>query len=307
MPEPSSPDHDQRLKVLLKEFFEQFFLCFVPAWAERFDFTVIDWLDKELFLAPPQGGKRQLDLVARLRLRPGAPPPRAGVTDLLVLVHVEVETRQSAVALRPRMFEYYVQLRRDMVLPVLPIGLFLRVGLDGVGWDAYEEHFWEHRILRFEYAYVGLPALDGEQYATGENLLGVALSTLMRVPPERRAELLAEGLKRIGHSGENDWRRFLLAECLEAYADLDEGQRERLQALLTTEPYQEVKPIMITTYERGKIAERRESVLLQLETKYGPVSAAVKERVEALSPEELRQVQIDILKAESLKDLRLEG
>jgi hypothetical protein len=28
-------------------------------------------------------------------------------------------------------------------LPVLPIGLFLRVGLDGIGWDAYEEHFWK--------------------------------------------------------------------------------------------------------------------------------------------------------------------
>jgi hypothetical protein len=30
MPEPASPDHDQRLKILLKEFFEQFFLCFFP-------------------------------------------------------------------------------------------------------------------------------------------------------------------------------------------------------------------------------------------------------------------------------------
>src|SRR6266446_902518 len=76
MPQPAGPDHDQRLKVLLKEFFEAFFLCFFPTWAARFEFTAIDWLDKELFLAPPQGEKRQLDLVARLRLRPGAPPPR---------------------------------------------------------------------------------------------------------------------------------------------------------------------------------------------------------------------------------------
>jgi hypothetical protein len=129
--------------------------------------------------------------------------------------------------------------RRDTALPVLPIALFLRVGLDVVGRDASEESFWEHRILRFECAYVGLPGLDAERYATGENLLGVALSTLMRGPPERRAELVAEGLNRIARSGENDWRRFLLAECLEAYADLDEGQKERLQALLTTERYHE--------------------------------------------------------------------
>src|SRR5262249_15755248 len=145
------------------------------------------------FLAPPQGEKRHLDLLARLRLRLGAPPPRPGTTELAALVHVEVETRASAAALRPRMFEYYVQVERDLGLPVLPIGLFLRVGLDGIGWDAYEESFWDHPILRFEYAYVGLPALDAEHYVNGEQLLGVALSMLMHVPPERRAELYAEG------------------------------------------------------------------------------------------------------------------
>src|SRR5262245_56011466 len=132
MPTEETPDHDQRLKVLLKEFFEQFFLCFFPSWAPHFDFTAIDWLDKELFLAPPQGDKRQLDLVARLRLRPGAPPPRPKATDLVVLVHVEVESRDTVQAFRPRMFDYYVQLRRDQHIPVLPIGLFLRVGLQGV-------------------------------------------------------------------------------------------------------------------------------------------------------------------------------
>ncbi len=78
------------------------------------------------------------------------------------------------------MFDYYIQLRRDTGLPVLPIALFLRVGLDGIGWDAYEEHFWEQRIVRFEYTYVGLPALDGVQYATGENLLGRIRPALQR-------------------------------------------------------------------------------------------------------------------------------
>src|SRR5262249_47475581 len=38
MPQPTAPDHDQRLKVLLKEFFEAFFLCFFPTWAARFEF-----------------------------------------------------------------------------------------------------------------------------------------------------------------------------------------------------------------------------------------------------------------------------
>jgi hypothetical protein len=318
MPQPAGPDHDQRLKVLLKEFFEAFFLCFFPAWAARFEFLEIDWLDKELFLAPPQGEKRQLDLVARLRLRPGAPPPRAGVADLVALVHVELESRASTLVFRPRMFEYYIQLRRDTGLPVLPIALFLRVGLDGIGWDAYEEHFWEQRIIRFEYAYVGLPALDGEPYATGENLLGVALSALMRQPAERRAELYAEGLKRIAGSAENDYRRFLLAECLEAYAELDEAQTERLQALLHAGAYHEVEPLMKTTYERGiehgiergiqqgiEQGERR-SALRQMEAKFGPLAPAVKQQVEALSPDALARLQIDLLKAQALEELHLD-
>ncbi|MCI0458749.1 MAG: hypothetical protein L0Z62_17460, partial [Gemmataceae bacterium] len=93
-----SPDHDQRLKVLLKEFF----LCFFPAWAARFEFGAVDWLDKELFLAPPQGEKRQLDLVARLRWKAGVPPPRPDAADRVALVHVEVETRPSAAALEAR-------------------------------------------------------------------------------------------------------------------------------------------------------------------------------------------------------------
>jgi hypothetical protein len=28
--------------VLLKEFFEAFFVCFFPAWAARFEFTEVD-------------------------------------------------------------------------------------------------------------------------------------------------------------------------------------------------------------------------------------------------------------------------
>src|SRR5262249_41204881 len=93
MPQPTSPDHPRRLRLWLREFFEASSQAFSPVWAARFESTAIDWLDKELFLAPPQGEKRQLDLVARLRLRPGAPPPWPGMTDLVALVHIELESR----------------------------------------------------------------------------------------------------------------------------------------------------------------------------------------------------------------------
>ena len=253
-----------------------------------------------------------------MKLRPGSPPSRAGVTDLVALVHVEVESRESTVVFRPRMFDYYVQLRRDTGLPVFPIAVFLRVGLKGIDWDVYEEHFWEEQVLRFRYAYIGLPAVPGEPYATGENLLGVALSALMELPADRRAELYVEGLKRIADSGENDYRRFLLAECLEAYSELDEGQKERVQALLHTEAYPEVEPLMKTTYERGiedgiahgieqgMVQGERRSALLLLEARFGPLSLEVKQRVETLSAEALDHLLLDLLKAQALEELRLD-
>jgi hypothetical protein len=304
--EPEREDHDQRLKVLLKELFEQFFLCFFPVWAKRFDFTDVTFLDKEVFLSPPQGKKKILDVVARLRVRPEAPLPRPDSTELLAVVNIEVESDDKVAPARPKIFDYYVQLRRDTQLPVLPIGLYLRVGLDGIGWDSYEEHFWEHRLLRFEFAYVGLPKLDGAAYVSGEHLLGVALSALMKVPAERRVELHAEALKRIAQSGENDSRRYLLAECLGAYGDLDEAQEQRLQALLATEPYQEARHFMATTYERGIVQGQRQTALKQLEVKFGPLSPEVRQRVEALTSEQLTQLSVDLLEAESLKELHLE-
>jgi hypothetical protein len=46
-------DHDQFFKVLLREFIAEFFLLFFPDWAKRFDFTRVEWLDKELGLEEP--------------------------------------------------------------------------------------------------------------------------------------------------------------------------------------------------------------------------------------------------------------
>ena len=63
----------------------------------------------------------------------------------------------------------------------------------------------------------------------GEHLLGVALTALVRVPPARRAEVHAEALRRLDEARENDYRRYLLLDCLEAYATLDEAQTQELR------------------------------------------------------------------------------
>jgi Domain of unknown function (DUF4351) len=146
----------------------------------------------------------------------------------------------------------------------------------------------------------------------------VALTSLMRVPRERRVELQAEALERIASARDNDFRRFLLAECLQAYSDLDPEEWERLKALLVTPKYKEAQPMGLTYYDHIKrdgiregeaLGERlalRRTAIRQLEAKFGPLSTTVKERLETLSTAQLDSLLIDIIKAQSLKELGLE-
>jgi hypothetical protein len=67
---------------------------------------------------------------------------------------------------------------------------------------------------------------------------------------------------------------------------------------------------MQTTYERGReqgIREgERRAALRLLAVKFGPLAADIKKRVEALSPDALAQLHVDLLTAASLKELRLQ-
>ena len=301
-------DHDQRFKTVLRVFFPEFFRLFFATWAERFDFTQIEWLDKEVFRDPPQGEVLEMDLVARLPLLAVAPGEAA---EAVALVHVEVESRDAVEQFRRRMFEYYETLRRRYQVPVLPVAVYLRVGLEGVGIDGYEEDFEGLDVLRFRYLYVGLPGLDAEQYVKGSSWLGVGLSALRRVPRFRRAWLRSEALRRVVvECDENPYRRWILLECIEAYAELDDEQQRIYQELLETERYKEIKPMMTTTYEKGfaKGLETARRLLCRLlEQRFGPLSDAVLQKISNLPPERLEEIGGAFEKAKSLLDLGLEG
>jgi hypothetical protein len=303
-------DHDQRLKTLLKEFFAEFLGLFFPAWVDRFDCTRIDWLDKEVFIEPPQGDRRFLDLVAKL---PTKQPPGKATGDAetwIALVHVEVEAADSVAPLRPRMFCYYQTLRLRHELPVLPIGLYLKVGLEGIGWDVHEERFWDRTIVRYEYAYIGLPALDGLQYLEGENLLGVALAALMRIPPAEKTRFRVEAAQRVAASSETGQRRWLLYECIDAYTPLSDKEREEVERLLLSPKYAEARIMAQTTFEKGMekgMEKGQRSVLERLLTrKFGPLGPVAKERLATWPSERLDAVEAALLTANSLCELGLE-
>jgi hypothetical protein len=299
-------DHDQRFKNLLQEFFGEFVRLFFPDWADRFDFAGLERLNAEVFPDPPHGERRYLDLVAQLPTRQVVPAMRPEEEDSwIALLHVEIEWPEAVAPLRPRMFDYYWALRSRYRRPVLPIGLYLRVGLEGVGWDVFEEVFWERRLVHFEYAYVGLPALDAEQYVAGDNWLGVALSALMRISPERRARLKAEALTRLVASPLSDKQRFLLCEVVQAYLPLEGPQLEEFERLLTTEKYMAVLPTQKTWFEEGLEKGQRRVLRRQLEKRFGPLASPTLARLESLSAERVEELCLAVLDARSLGELGL--
>jgi len=296
-------DHDQRFKHLIQLFFLEFLQLFFKNWAERLDAAKVEWLDKEVFIDPPEGERRILDLDGKLPTKAAVPGQRPGETESwLALVHIEIESPDRVAPLRSRMFDAYWQLRRKHRLPVLPIGLYLQVGLDGIGVDCFEEYFWELRTVRSEYLYVGLPGLDAIEYVQGANWLGVALAALMRIPKDKVAWLGAEALRRLTEAALSEQKRFLLGECVQAYLPLDAEQQREFQRLVATEHYKGVQAMNMTSFEKGRLAAIHEL----LEEKFGPLPSQVVERLERLPPERLIALGRALLRANSLRELGLE-
>ncbi len=305
-------DHDQRFKTLIREFFGDFLRLFFADWAARFDVDNVEWLDKEQFPDPPDGVRRVLDLVAKLPTRESVQGQHPGEPDhWIALVHIEIESPDKATPLRWRMFQSYASLRSRHGLPVLPIAIYLNVGLDGIGHDVYEEKFWSLRTVHFEYLYVGLPALDAIQYLEGDNPLGMALSALMRMPKDRAAELGMQALRRLTEAPVTSQQLYLLTECVQAYLPLDAEQLREFERIASGTPSEGVKPMNTTWHEqgemRGELKGQRKTLLQQLKKRFGPTSQAVISQIELMSAEDIERLADEILDAKSLKDLGLES
>lgn len=301
-------DHDQRLKVVLKKCFEEFFELFLPE-ANRFDFSRVEWLEQEVFPDPPAGRRRVLDLVAKMPVRSGEADLPEEPDEWLSLVHVEIESGDSVTRLRRYMFRSYANLRDRYDLPVLPVAVYLRVGLEGLGTEQYQEFYGSLDVLTFKYHYVGLPKLDALEYLQ-KNDLGAALSSLMGTPKERRASVVVTAAKQIAKLPEDDERRFLLAELLSAYIDFSPDEKQEFEHLLQLDENREAREMSATFFEqgleRGLEQGQRKVVLALLEDRFNSLNPETVERVRQWPADDLTELARRIPHAKSLSELGLE-
>jgi hypothetical protein len=296
--------HDRRLKTLLRELLQELMGLRFPNWMTRFDFARVQWLEQEVFIDPPHGERREMDLVARVPVL----EPMEDSNE--VLLHVEVESGDSVADLRPRMPGYRSTLRIKHGLPVLSLGLYLDVGLQGLGWDETLERCWGETVSLTRWAYLGLPALDARTHVQGDNLLGVALSALMQISPDQQGWLKARALQRVANAEMTPYRRHLLMEFIEAYLPLEGPHLEQYRQLLLTEDFKMARTLGKTSYElgmeQGRTEGQRASLRDLLEAKFGTLSETATQRLEAMSADQLRQLGRDLLQNKSLVQLGLE-
>ena len=319
-------DHDQRFKTLIREFFSEFLILFFARWTAYLDASAAEWLDKEIFSNPPDGPLHVLDLVARVPIRQedGDDNPTEAKPSL-VLIHIEIESPDRTTIIKPRLPSYYRHLRDTYKLPVLPIVVFLKVGLEGIGADCVVEEVCGLEVNRFQYLYVGLPGLNALEYLQGENWLGVALTALMSIPREQIEQFGAEALRRLASAPLTEQQRYLLDDCVYAYLPLDEAGKSKLEQILQTETYVEVRAMNQTIFEKGiekgiekgrregieKGIEkgRREGhmelVCSLIEKRFSPVSAVLLDHLEQLPLDELKRLALSIGSADSLVGLGL--
>ena len=221
----STTDHDQLFKEVIREFFPDFLRLFCPAQAASFDLTRVSWRDKELFADPPDGPRHVLDLVAELT-------DLGGDDSTLALIHIEIESAESVTDIERRLPDYYFYLRRAKRKPVLPVVVFLKVGLDGLGIREIRDPAEGDPTLIFFYRYVGLPALPAAEYLRGDNWLGVALSALMKAGKEQRIPFGIEAMDRLGSGSLSDGKKSLLGDCVETYIDIPDSDSKRFRDIL---------------------------------------------------------------------------
>jgi len=279
--------HDARLKGMLQAFFPDFVSAFLPDLRSLIDASAVEWLEQELRDDEPDGGRRIVDLVGRV-------PQRETNEPLTVLIHVEVESGDSAAGMGERMLRYWQGLSQKYDgEPVYPVVLFLRLQQEGLGWHEHAVNVLGEPVIHFRWRYIALGGLHAAEWVERPERIAQVLSALMKLPDRAsRAEHLLRVLKGIAADTElTDQERWLLAEAANAYTPLTDAEKTEYDSIVQTASYREVVAMNKTYYERGLEAGQeqalRESLLLVGEKRFGAAPTTARDRIAAESDEQV--------------------
>ncbi len=279
--------HDQLFKQVIESFFADFLRLFAPDTAARLDLSTVTFLNMEVFTDIPQGERCVADIVAEVRTLEGDPE--------LIIVHVEIQ-REREPDFGYRMWQYYSLLRQREDKPVMPIALVFYPGREGIAYEDYEETLFGHTILTFHYLQISLPLLQAEDYARGQNLLGVGLASVMWLPRGRAARitLYLTCLRRLldaQRAGDLDAARaFLLGNVVETYNSFSDEERDALRVQLEQEGDTTMEATELTWADRITLRTAlqtiRKDIRQLMQIRFGRVLPEMEARINSAESEE---------------------
>ncbi len=295
-------DHDQLSKTILTAFFGEFIELFQKALVQAIHVDTTQFLDKETFTDLPLGEKKILDVVAKMETVSGNPP--------VILIHIEIESGYPT-DFPERMFNYYTVLRLRHHLLIISIVVYLEKSGEGLWRETHREAPLGKQSVLFDYDAIGLPGLDAATYLATGNPLAFAFAAQMKRGDWSKGRLKYECLSRIVRCQVNEARRSLLINWVQTYLALSETEQQEFEALVTASPLTEEVRTMLLTYE-GKVLQRgmrqakQQTLLDQLQTKFGQLPAEIPQRVIAMEQiEELDQLLRHVITANSLDEMGL--
>ncbi len=305
--------HDQLFKNAVEEFLGDLVRLVSPAIASHLRLEAPRPLPQEVFTDLPEGRSRQVDVAATVESIEGEPE--------IVLVHVEIEARARR-TMGPRMRRYAMQLELRHDLPVLPIAVYLKGGPAGVVKERVTRRLWDEEMEAFHYFAFGLSRSLAEEYLARSEPLAWGLAGLMRAGELSPARRKLECLRPIARANLDEARRFLLANLVETYIELDEAAEEEYQSLLAAKENREVEAMEMTWadkieargIEEGQRRGREEGlqegmktlILELLEHRFGPVPKNLARRIRTIRDRDrLGRLAEQLLDAESLDDLEI--
>ena len=308
--------HDHFFKQLLTSHLADLIRIVEPKLLSRLRVEGATPLPTEFFSELTGGEQRAIDLLFRVPLRRGRLQ--------CVAIHVEIEAR-FARAMALRMAEYYMLARLRCQMPIVPIVVNLKGGPPGVTRRSHREVVAKIEMARFHYYNFSLAPSRAEEFLARDEPLSWALAALMRsdmsAVEHRRACRL-----RIGEAALDDSARHLLANCVDTYLQLNREQQEEYRAMvMVDESIRRAEERIDRVLKEGvtwedKVEARghakgmqqgmqqgvQQLVVRLLAQRFGPLSPAVRRRVEAItSAAELTRLAERLVTAGSLAELEL--
>jgi hypothetical protein len=306
--------HDQTFKNLLRIFFYDFLILFLPEIAANVDPKDIEFVNTEDFIDWPVGQRRAADLVARVTPHNQGP--------LVVLVHTEIEAEPDS-DFGFRLWEYNAMLTLRFRPVVITVALLPFMIGRGIELARYVESAFGQDYIKLEYWRIPMRGLKADDYLAAGPALGAAFAALMRPGSGGTVDLKYAIANRLDQGDIDEPTQRMLVDFMKTYLILTDEEQAQYLARPTPEGDRTMAAVEQTWSERliaqgveqgiqegiqegiqqGILRGKREAVVRLAHERFGTAPVDLEERLAGLDETALDRLLVRVVRVSSVEEL----